>query len=693
MGFGAKRAMAKGLVAAMLVAGSAVPPLVLPASPARAETAVRFPALLSAVDRALYAKAFALGGRGDWDGAAVVAAPARDRTLAKVIDWQRIQARETGASFDEIAGFIERNPNWPRQATSQARAEAAITANTGPARLIAWFQKFPPQSGLGKLRFGAALMAGGDRARGTLLLRQGWIEASTDSDTEADILANHGGVLTQSDHIARMNRLLMDEDVSEARRLLPLLPADYRAAASAAMSFIMKAGTASRDLAAVPAARAGEPGLLYARVRYLRSLDLDDQAVDLIARMPEGTVAQNPGRWWPHLNFAARRLLAAGRFADAYKVARNHELSDGTDYFEAEWMAGWIALRFLGQPEAALRHFTAMSEKVRSPISVSRAHYWAGRAATALGRAAEAKRWYDRAAAQSQTFYGQLAAFALGEASSRRLPADPAVGAADKAAAEKTELYRAIRMMIEIGEEERIRPFLKAAMENAGSDGQRAQIAEMAAATGGTYAGVIAAKEASLSGTFLAGRGYPVLNMPSGALTEKALALALTRQESEFRPDAVSPAGARGLMQLMPGTAKLVAKDLGVRFDAGKLTSDPSYNMTLGVAHLDELLDDFGGSYAMVAGAYNAGGGRIDTWIERFGDPRSSSVDVIDWIEQIPFSETRNYVQRVLENTQVYRQRLSPGQAVPLGIARDLLRGSGSRTSPVTEVPFRSNAG
>ncbi|PWR20229.1 lytic murein transglycosylase [Zavarzinia aquatilis] len=693
MGFDAKRVVAKGLVVATVVAGFAAPGAVFVARPAQAETAVRFPALLGAADRALYAKAFALGGRGDWDGAAALAAPARDRTLAKVIDWQRIQARENGASFDEIAAFIERNPGWPRQSTSLARAEAAITANTGPARLVAWFQKFPPQSGIGKLRYGAALMASGERARGALLLRQGWVEASTDSDTEAEILANYGKVLTESDHIARMNRLLMDEDVTEARRLLPWLPADYRAAANAAISFIMKAGSASRDLAAVPAARANEPGLLYARVRYLRSLDLDDQAVELIARMPEGTVAQNPGRWWPHLNYAARRLIAAGRYADAYKVARNNELSDGTDYFEAEWTAGWIALRFLRQPEAALRHFSAMSEKVRTPISVSRANYWAGRAAAALGRGSDARRWYDRAAGQSQTFYGQLAAFELGETSSRRLPADPGIAAADKTAADRSELVRAIRMMIEIGEEERIRPFLKAAMEDAGGDGERAYIADMAAATGGTYAGVIAAKEAAFAGTFLVGRAYPVLNMPAGALTEKALALALTRQESEFRPDAVSPAGARGLMQLMPGTAKLVAKDLGLRFDASKLTTDPSYNMTLGVAHLDELLDDFGGSYAMVAGAYNAGGGRIDTWIERFGDPRSSSVDVIDWIEQIPFSETRNYVQRVLENTQVYRQRLSPGQAVPLGIARDLLRGSGSRASPVGEVPFRANAG
>lgn len=679
-------------VLAAAMAAVAAPAVALPVVPASAETALRFPALLSAADKAVYVRAFALGGKGDWDGAAAAAGPARDRTLAKVIDWQRVQARENSAGFDEIAGFIERNPGWPRQATSLARAEAAIDGNVGPARLIAWFGKFAPQSGLGKLRYGAALLNGGDKARGALLLRLGWIEASTDSETETAILASYGRYLTEADHIARLNRLLMDEDVSEARRLMPLVPADYRAAANAAISFIMKTKSAAADLAQVPSSRANEPGLLYARVRYLRSLDLDDQAVELITRIPDGTVAQNPGAWWPHLHYAARRLIAAGRFPDAYQAAAGHELSDGSDYFEAEWMAGWIALRFLRKPETALRHFSTMSEKVKTPISVSRANYWAGRAAAALGRDSDARRWYGRAAVHNQTFYGQLAAFELGEAASRPIPADPAISAADKAAGDRSELFRAIRMLIEIGEEERIRPFLKAAMENAASDGQRAYVAEMAAATGGTYAGVIAAKEASFVGTFLGNRGYPVLAMPAGALTEKALALALTRQESEFRADAVSPVGARGLMQLMPGTAKLVAKDLGLRFDAKKL-NEPAYNMTLGVAHLDELLDDFGGSYAMVAGAYNAGGGRIDTWIERFGDPRSSTTDVIDWIEQIPFSETRNYVQRVLENTQVYRQRLSPGQAVPLGIARDLLRGSGSRTTPVVENPYRGSAG
>ncbi|WP_158595859.1 lytic transglycosylase domain-containing protein [Oleomonas cavernae] len=661
--------------------------------PAQAQTtAARFPSLLSASDRQIYTQAFAAAADGDWDNAAAIAAPARDRTLAKVIDWQRFLAKENYAGFDEIAQFVDRNPNWPRRATLLARAEAAIdpTATT-PSRLITWFERNPPATGIGKLRFGAALLAAGDKARGLLLLRQGWIDADTDSLAEGQILASYGGQLTQADHIARMNRLLMDEDVAEARRLQPLLPPDYRAMSTAAISYILAAKTAAKDLAAVPAARRDEPGLLFARVRYLRSLDYDDQAVDLIASLPEGTTAQNAPKWWPHIRYAARRLVTAGRYQEAYRVARMHNLTDGTDYFEAEWTAGWIALRFLRQPDVGLRHFTAMSTKVKTPISVSRASYWAGRAAAAAGNAAAARTWYEKAAAQSQTFYGQLAAFELGETVSRALPVDPRPDAGAQATLDRDELVRAARMLIEIGEVNRIRPFLKQVMENNPSPALRALVADMAATNGGTYAGVIAAKEASLAGTFLGARGYPIMNMPEGALTERALALALTRQESEFRAEAVSPAGARGLMQLMPGTAKLVAKDLGLTFDQGRLTSDPSYNMTLGVAHLDELLEDFGGSYAMVAGAYNAGGGRIDQWVDRFGDPRSSTVDVVDWIEMVPFEETRNYIQRVIENTQVYRQRLAGSKQPALGIARDLLRGAGSRASPIVDRPYRGS--
>ncbi|PWR21032.1 lytic transglycosylase domain-containing protein [Zavarzinia compransoris] len=683
-----------GVAAFALVLGlGGIVPLAVPA-PAAAQTAAsRFPALLTAADRQIYLRAFAAGSKGDWDGAAAIALAARDRTLAKVIDWQRIQAQSAAASFETIAQFVERNPDWPRRSTTLARAEAALTGQESATRLLAWFTKFPPASGLGKIRYGAALMATADRARGLLMLRQGWIEADMTTAVENDILARFQSMFTQADHIARLQRLLMDEDVTEARRMLSLVPSDYRASATAAIAFIMKASSAGRDLAAVPAARAQDPGLLYARVRYLRSLDQDDQAVELISRLPEGVAAQNPGRWWPHLRYATHRLLNAGRYADAYRVARAHDLSDGVDYFDAEFTAGWVALRFLRQPEAALRHFTAMAGKVQSPISTARANYWGGRAAAALGQREAARAWYAKAAVHSQTFYGQLAAFELGEASARALPADPRPSAGEQSAVERGELYRAIRMLLEIDEKGRIRPFLKAAMEATASPGGRAHIAEMAGAAGGAYAGVIAAKEASFVGTFLGNRGYPLLNMPNGELTEKALSLALTRQESEFRSDAVSPAGARGLMQLMPGTAKLVAKSLGLKFEPGKLTTDPQYNMTLGVAHLDELLNDFGGSYAMVIGAYNAGGGRIDTWIGRYGDPRSSDVDVVDWIERIPFEETRNYVQRVLENTQVYRLRLAAGKAVPLGIARDLLRGSGSRTSPVVDQAYRATSG
>lgn len=645
-----------------------------------------FPTLLSTRDRALYGSAFKLGGRGDWDGAAAMAAAARDRTLAKVIDWQRIQDRSAMLGFDQIARFIDQNPDWPRSDGIQVRAEAKIDDDTGARKVIDFFRRHPPISGLGRLRYGMALLETGDRAAGAQLLKLGWHDADTTPELEQQVLSRHGALLGETDHVARLDQLLFDESVAEARRMLPLVPAAWRAEGQARISLILAARTVTQDLAQVPAARRNDSGLLYARIRWLRALDRDDEATDLIALLPAGTAAAAPEDWWPNLHYGARRLLRAGRPEEAYRVASQHGLTGGVAYFEAEWMAGWIALRFLNRPEIAYRHFSAMRTKVSAPISVSRAAFWAGRAAAAAGRAADARRWFDDAAAFPHTFYGQLAAATLGEVNARPLAPDPAPTPQDRTAFESDELIRAARMLLEIGEENRIRPFTAQIMENQTRPGVRALVTAMAEAKGGSFAGIVAAKAANYLGTTLFRHGYPVVAMPRGALTEPALALALTRQESEFRVDAVSPAGALGLMQLMPSTAKLVARSLGIKYQPKKLTTDASYNTKLGVAHLDQLLNDYSGSYIMTAAAYNAGPGRVSSWMNEFGDPRSAATDVIDWIEQIPFTETRNYVQRVIENTQVYRQRLAGKKPVPLEIYRDLLRGAGGRRSPMLDI-------
>lgn len=653
---------------------------------AQAESRAAFPTLLSAKDRTLYATAFKMGQRGDWDGAAVLATGARDHTLARVIDWQRIQDRSPQLGFDDIVRFVDQNADWPRIDALQLRAEAKIDGDTGARKVIDFFRRHPPVSGLGRLRYGLALLETGDRAAGAQLLKLGWQDADTTDELEQQVLSRYGALLTVADHISRLDNLLFDESVTEARRMLALVPAPWRAEGQARISLILAARSVTRDMAAVPAARRNDSGLLYARIRWLRALDRDDEATDLIALLPAGTAAAAPEKWWPNLHYGARRLLRAGRAAEAYQVASQHGLTDGVAYFDAEWTAGWIALRFLNKPDLAYRHFAAMRTRVSAPISVARAAFWAGRAAAAQGRTADARRWYNDAAANPHAFYGQLAAAALGEANARPLPADPVPTGKDRAIFETDGLIRAARMLLEIGEENRIRPFAAKIMENQTRPGVRALVTAMAETKGGSYAGIVAAKSANFRGTTLFRHCYPVVSMPRGARTEPALALALTRQESEFRVDVVSPAGALGLMQLMPGTARLVARSIGIKYQPKKLTTDASYNTRLGVAHLDKLLGDYGGSYIMTAAAYNAGPSRVSNWMNQFGDPRSASTDVVDWIEQIPFTETRDYVQRVLENTQIYRQRLAGNRPVPLEIYRDLLRGAGNRRSPLLDA-------
>ncbi|HWK43142.1 MAG TPA: lytic transglycosylase domain-containing protein, partial [Stellaceae bacterium] len=381
-----------------------------------------------------------------------------------------------------------------------------------------------------------------------------------------------------------------------------------------------------------------------------------------------------PIAWWPDRQILARRELNNGNISQAYSLVADTQLTDGAPVAEAEFLAGWIAFRFLRDPERGLKHFTRLYDTATLPLSLSRGAYWAGRASAALDKPADAASWYEKASTYPTTYYGQLAIAQMGLPWLTKPAPEPKASAAETTAFNKRDLVRVVRILAFVNEQDRMKPFMNRLSELAKTPADHALIADMADDLGRLELGVAAAKRASYRGITLTRAGYPIISLPevTGG-PEHALLLALIRQESAFETGALSPAGARGLMQLMPATANQVAKSLQLPYSPDRLTSDGIFNVTLGQAYFGGVLNGFNGSYVLAVAGYNAGPGRVRQWVRDYGDPRQTDIDVVDWVEQIPFNETRNYVQRVLEGLQVYRLRIGD-PALAFSLPADLRR-------------------
>ncbi len=637
--------------------------------PAEARTAQAHPAalvatpslgpLLSDSERGRLAAAYSALEAGRRDEARALVATTSHALAAKVFQWLDMLQPRSGAMFQDIVRFIEANPDWPANDGLRRRAEEALGDGADDASVLAWFEHRPPLTADGALRFAEALGNAGQSGRAAEVVRGAWISLAFGPQQQKDALRRFGNLLSSREHAARLDRLLWENRRDEARRILPLVDAGWRALAEARMALAAVDGGAERALRRVPTQLANDPGLIYERTRWRRRKDLDDGALELLLRAPKEL--GRPEAWWTERSIIARRLLAAGRANDAYRIVRDHRLTGTSQLIEAEFLAGWIALRRLGDAGRALGHFSNLHQAGRFPVTQARGAYWAGRAAEALGQQATAIDWYRRAAALPVTYYGQLARARLGPGENASWPPTPTATPDERAAFHRNELTLVARTLHEIGAAERAKPFFTRLVQIARTPGEHALVGELALGLGRPDLAVSTAKRsAQLAGVMLLEHGWPVVAMPSGEAPEEPLVLATIRQESAFEVDAISRAGARGLMQLLPATARGMARELGLASNLGadRLTSDPALNIRLGRAYLQRQIDDFGGSYILALAAYNAGPARARAWARDFGDPRDPSVDAVDWIETIPFDETRNYVQRVLESLQVYRHRL-----------------------------------
>ena len=599
-----------------------------------------------------------------------------DPLARKLAEWIVLRSDDNGASVERYRAFIAANPSWPSQTFLRRRLEAALWDDRrDDATVWSWFENESPISAKGKFSLARVMIARGDRANAERLVRDAWRNDTMSEETENAALDLFGALITPGDQKARMDRFLYGSEHEIALRAARRLGSGEVALAKARIATYRKAPNSRALLEAVPYELHNDPGYIFSKIQVLRREEKFAEAAELMMSAP-----RDPGRlynldeWWVERRLMARKMIDVGEYRTAYLIARDAALPSRDIYkTEQEFTAGWIALRFLNDPATATQHFARIGVGSANPTTLARAGYWQGRAAEAAGHMQEARAAYAAAAEQSTSYYGQLARAKLG------LPQLALNGppSARGRGVERLEIVRAVQLLFELGEGEIAVPIFADMGENGDADAL-VGLGEVAARYGDARGMLLMGKAALNRGLPFDFYAYPVTGIPPfrsiGPEVEPSIIYAIARQESAFNPAVVSPAQAYGLLQVTPEAGRYVCKKYGTSFDLTRMKTDPVYNAALGAAELGGLLNDYRGSYIMTFAAYNAGRGSVRKWIERYGDPRDPRVDAVDWVELIPFSETRNYVQRIIENLQVYRARFGGGTR--LQIQADLHRGS-----------------
>lgn len=602
-----------------------------------------------------------------------------DPVARKLVEWAILRSDENSSvDFNRYMAFVADNPSWPAINMLRRRAEATLWSDRRePAFVRAYFAKSRPTTTKGKFALARALLLQGDRAEAQSLVREAWRNDNFSSELEGLALDVFRELITTADHKARMDMRLYAEDIDGGLRAANRAGGNAPVIAKARIAVIKKAANAKALLDAVPADAQRDVGYVFNRVQFLRRADKTPEAAELILAIPASHGhTLNSDEWWVERRLVARKLLDLGDAKTAYRIARDAAIP-GKDNYRAEhqFTAGWIALRYLHDPATAQTHFAKVGQGNHNPITLARAGYWQGRAAEALGRRDEARAHYEAAARYSTAYYGQIARARIGH---KEIVVRPPPEPDQRDVPARLEVARAIELLYAIDERDMIASALADLGERLSDVDTLVAIGEVAARNKDARAMLLLGKSALGRGLPLDHFAFPTVGIPDyraiGPAVEPAVVYAIARQESTFNQKTISTARAMGLMQVTPAAGRYVAKKFGASYDEKRLLSDQTYNVQLGAAELGDLFADYRGSYILTFAGYNAGRGRVKDWIARFGDPRDPKVDPIDWVEQIPFAETRNYVQRVLENLQVYRVRFGGG--AKLLIEADLRRGA-----------------
>ncbi len=611
--------------------------------------------------------------KGDAAGLMALASAATDADERSALEWMSLRA-DAHPSFDSLATFLKAHPNWPSRGWIRERQEAELAAHPQAPEQVAAFFGDPPQSSAGKIAAARAARALGRAEEASQIIRALWRDGNVDAFSESVILREFGSSLAKADHAYRADRLLYTGYLGAGARAAALAGPDVSALAQARIA-AARQPTSAALVKAVPPALRNDPGLLFSRIQYARRAGRVYEAAVMLSLAPHDRAALvNPDRWWSERKMIARALLDLDEPRLAFEVCDQTVRPDSSEArVDAAFHAGWIALRFLDDAPLAAKRFAIAAEAAENPLSVARATYWQGRAAEAMGASEAAKTFYARAASVPIAYYGQLAAQRLGETRlAFRAPAVAAEG--DR----RDEAVRAVQALYADGLDDLAAALAFDAARQWRDESQLAAMAEVVRRADDAGTEVQFAKIAVMRGHPLDAMAFPVSGMPAflplPRSADLATVYAVARQESEFTWHASSGAGAKGLMQMLPSTAVVTARRAGVDFDYARLIVDPAFNTQLGAALLGQLIEDQRGSRELAFAAYNAGPGRVAQWIAAHGDPRDGTVDLVDWIERIPFDETRDYVERVSENLGVYRQRFADEKIAPPPVSARVAR-------------------
>lgn len=582
----------------------------------------------------------------------------QDPLARKLLVWLYATESNLPIRAPDMIAFTRTNKDWPRLHAIRIKIEESIGDSISAQERIIWFNENPPETAEGIKAYIRALLATQQQDRAKHAMKTFWERAALSKKDTVALIGIYGRFLTAADHGKRMDRMIWDNRYSEAESLLPFVTASDRATGAARLSLARMLNDANTRVQGLTPTQLATEGVMFERLRWRRRKNMDSGALEILAQKPAKPA--EPDAWWGEMNILARRHLEVKDYQGAYNIIKQHKMTEGSGYAQAEWLRGWIALRFLKQPGEAFTRFSHMFDDVGSAISRARAAYWAARAAEALPDRVLAETWHKKSAAYPSTFYGQLSYAQLYGPAKPGAFREPVISPEKQQAFDAKETVRAVRMLHRAGLYQFLDPFLARLSLDAQTTEDYTLAARLARETARYYYAVQTNKDIQMrEAGFLPSEGYPLLPSLPLQSPEKSLVHAIIHRESMFNTNAVSHAGARGLMQLMPGTAKDMARKTGQGYTREKLTLDPRFNVLMGSTYLQQMLHRYDGYYPMAVAAYNAGPGRVDQWIEQFGDPRTGKVDLIDWIEQLPIYETRNYVQRVMESYYMYRLRFN----------------------------------
>ncbi|MDA8747270.1 lytic transglycosylase domain-containing protein [Litoreibacter sp.] len=614
--------------------------------------------------------ALSAGGSGDWARVSELRPRITDRISRDLVDWVRLRGRQ--GRFGECQDFLERNSDWPGLKLLRLRCEYSIQRGANPSQVISYFAVQKPQTGTGSLRFAEALIAKGRGAEAATELKRAWLTFNLSGAEHAAFVERNNNTI-KGLHEKRMDMLLWRDSDLAIERMLPLVSDDYRVLAKARIGLRSRLPGVDTLIKAVPEALQDDAGLQYERFLWRARAGRDDAVDVVLERSISVEQLGKPEFWAKRRRTMARDLLRGGKSAQAYSVASSHYLESGSDFADLEWLSGYIALRKLDAPEQALEHFKAFEGAVQTPISLGRAGYWMGRAFESMGRDDEARAAYGFGASYQSSFYGQLAAERAGLPAPETMTGKEAFPDWRQGAFNSSTVFKAAMLLQRAGLRDLSERFFVHLAETQ-TRTEQGQLGDLALELGEPHIALMLAKQAARQGFEMYKTYFPVTT-PAGMdlPVPSYFALSIARRESEFDPVVTSPVGARGLMQLMPGTAKEVAGQIGEPYELSRLRTDPEYNARLGSAYLARLSKRYDDNPVLMSIGYNAGPSRATRWQKDYGNPRNESVDIVDWIEGLPFNETRNYVMRVTESFMPYRARLS-GDLMRSSLTSDLRR-------------------